>query len=356
MRRAARGLTPALDSSIREVSKERMAQALSKRAVSGLAAIVFLAWNLLPAMAWGESLILGYSGTGVSGTLRRVIEKERLWQKRGLDVKAIYFNSGSVMSQAMITGDIVVSDSDVPAQLSPKVAGIMDVRVIAVTINRLEHFLVVRNAVKTADDLKGKRIAISRFGSASDVTTRLALRFLKLNPDKDVAVLQSGNTPTRITALVMGHVDGALVSPDQLHKVLASKCCRVLADLSELPLEYARFGVVAPMSVLRAQRETMRKLLEAYVEAIYVFKSRPEVPLAALRNEGIEDPQIARGIYERIAGSLREYPAPDLKGVQAALDSLATAKERKPEAKDFIDASLIEEIKKSGYIERLYGR
>lgn len=328
---------------------------MSKRVVAVFGSFV-LAWVFAPGAGRAEPIKLGYSGTGVSGTLRRVIEKEKLWQKRGLDVKAVYFNSGNVMSQAMVAGDIIVSDSDVPAQLSPKVAGIKDVRVIAVTINRLEHFLVVRSAVKTADDLKGKRIAISRFGSASDVTTKLALRFLKLNPDKDVIILQSGNTPARIAALVAGHVDGALVSPDQVHKVLASKCCRVLADLSELPLDYARFGVVAAMSVLRGQREIMRKLLEAYIEGIHIYKSRPEVPLAALRDEGVQDPQIARGIYERIAGSLREYPVPDLKGVQAALDSIATAKDRNPQAKDYIETSLIEEIKKSGFIERLYGR
>lgn len=329
---------------------------LSRLAWSGLGMIALSAWLVSAGAAGAQSLTLGYSGTGVSGTLRRVIEREKLWQKRGLDVKAVYFNSGSLMSQAMLTGDILVSDSDVPAQLSPKVAGMMDVRVIAVTINRLEHFFIVRSAVKTADDLRGKRIAISRFGSASDVTTRLALRFLKLNPEKDVFILQSGNTPTRISALLAGHVDGALVSPDQVHKILASKCCRVLADLAELPLDYARFGIVAPMSVLRSQRETMRKLLEAYVEGIHVYKSRPEVPLAVLKDDGVRDPQIAKGIHERITGSLREYPVPDLKGVQAALDSLATAKERRPEAKDFIDATLIEEIKKSGYIERLYGR
>lgn len=328
---------------------------MSKRVVAVFGSFV-LAWVFATGAGRAEPINLGYSGTGVSGTLRRVIEKEKLWQKRGLDVKAVYFNSGNVMSQAMVAGDIIVSDSDVPAQLSPKVAGIKDVRVIAVTINRLEHFLVVRSAVKTASDLKGKRIAISRFGSASDVTTKLALRFLKLNPDKDVIILQSGNTPARIAALVAGHVDGALVSPDQVHKVLASKCCRVLADLSELPLDYARFGVVAAMSVLRGQREIMRKLLEAYIEGIHIYKSRPEVPLAALRDEGVQDPQIARGIYERIAGSLREYPVPDLKGVQAALDSIATAKDRNPQAKDYIETSLIEEIKKSGFIERLYGR
>jgi len=316
--------------------------------------VVFLAGSLAAGTAGAETINLGYSGTGVSGTLRRVIEREKLWQKRGLDVKPIYFNSGSVMSQAMIAGDVIVTDSDVPAQLSPKVAGILDVRVIAVTINRLEHYLIVRSNIKTADDLKGKRIAISRFGSASDVTTRLALRFLKLNPEKDVAILQSGNTPTRITALVGGHVEGALVSPEQVYKVLATKCCRVLADLSELPLDYARFGIVAPMSVLQARRETLRKFLEAYVEGIYIFKTKPEVPIAAMRQEGVDDPQVAKTIQERLAGSLREYPIPELKGIQAALDSIMTSKDRNPQAKDFIDTSLAEEIKKSGYIDRLY--
>ena len=312
------------------------------------------AWFLTAATSPAQTIYLGHSGAGITGTLRQVIEREKLFQKRGLDVKAIYFNSGSLMAQAMVAGDIMVSDSDVPAQLAPKISGIKDVRVIAVTINRLEHFLIVRNNVKAPEDLKGKRIAISRFGSASDMTTRLALRFLNLNADRDVMILQSGNTPTRITALVAGYVDGALVSPEQVHKVLASKCCRVLADLSELPLDYARFGIVIPMSVIRGQRDTMRKFLEAYIEGIYVFKTRPEVPLAVLRKEGVEDPQIAKNVHERLSGSLREYPFPDLKGVQAALDSVATAKERNPQAQDFIDASLIEEIKKSGYIDRLY--
>lgn len=319
-------------------------------------AIAVLVCSLSAGAARGQSIALGHSGVGISGTLRGVIEKEKLWVKRGLDVKAIYFNSGNVLSQAMVTGDIVVSDSDVPGMLSPKVAGIMDVRAIAVTINRLEHLFVVRNNVKTTEDLKGKRVAISRFGSASDVTTRLALRLLKLNPDKDVSILQSGNTPTRIAALVAGHVGSALVSPDQFYKIEASKCCRVLADLSELPFDYARFGVVVPMSVLRAQRETMRRLLEGYVEGIYLFKTRPELGLDVLRDEGIQDPQTAKKFYDRIVGSFREYPVPEPKGIQAALDSLAIAKERNPQARDYIDSSLLEEIKKSGYIERLYGR
>jgi hypothetical protein len=80
------------------------------------------------------------------------------------------------------------------------------------------------------------------------------------------------------------------------------------------------------------------------------------VPIAAMRQEGVDDPQVAKTIQERLSDSLREYPIPELKGIQAALDSIMTSKDRNPQAKDFIDTSLAEEIKKSGYIDRLYGK
>lgn len=291
---------------------------------------------------------LGYSGAGVSTDLRKVIERANLWQKHNLEVRAVYFNSGSLLGQAMLAGDVQLSDSDVPTTLALAASGFMDLKVIAVTINRLEHSLVVRNGIKTAEDLKGKRVAISRFGSASDITTRLVLKFWKLDPDKDLAILQSGNTPTRIAALVAGHVDAGLVSPEYVHRIVASGCCRVLADLADLPMDYARFGIVAPTTLLKTQRETMLRFLEALMEGIQVFKTRPELPLAVLKEEGITEPEVAKSVYNRLASSLRAYPLPELKGIQAVLDSLTSPKTKSTQAKDFIDTSLLEEIKKRG--------
>src|SRR5262249_32148473 len=256
---------------------------MDKRRSVFLAIALLFAW---PAAAPAQTVVsLGYSGAGLSTDLRRVMEKSKLWVKRGLDVRPVYFNSGTTLTQAMLGGHVVISDSDVPAQINLKVAGVMDVSVIAVTINRLEHFFVVRSQIKSAEDLKGKKVAISRFGSASDVTTRLVVRFWKLDPDKDLAFIQSGNTPTRVAALVTGQVDSALISPDSLHKVLATGCCRVFADLSEIPLDYARFGVIVPTAFVKNQRDTARKLLEAYVEGIHLFKTRPELAIEILQKE-----------------------------------------------------------------------
>ncbi len=330
---------------------------MSVRAALLAIAVLLSAWTT-PARAQAPTIVsLGYSGSGISTDLLGVIEKSKLWTRRGLDVRPVYFNSGTTLTQAMLGGYIVISDSDVPAQLNLKVAGVMDVSIIGVTVNRLEHFFVARAPIKTVEELKGKKVAISRFGSASDLTTRMVLRYWKLDPEKDLAIIQSGNTPTRIAALVAGQVDAALVSPDSIHRILASNCCRVLADLSEIPLDYARFGLVAPTAFIKKQRDVLRKYLEGYVEGIYLFKTRPDLAKEVLqRIEGVTDAQTLQWIYERNARSLRENPAPDMKGIQNALESIGTPKARAAQAKDFIDASLMEEIQKSGFIAKLYGR
>ena len=313
--------------------------------------------RMFTAQAQLTNIILGHSGgAGLVSDLRRVIERDKIWEKYGLSVKAVYFNSGSVLTQAMAGGNIAVSDSDVPAMLNLSVSGVADVKVVAVTINRLEHIFVVRKNIAKPEDLKGKRIAVSRLGSASDIVTRMVLRSWKLDPEKEVSFLQSGNTPTRLTALALGHVDAALVSPEGLHKVMATGCCRVLADLSELPLEYARFGVTMPVSLIRTQRDTIRRMLMAYVDGIHIFKTRPSAVYAVMEESGIKDPAVQKDLYDRVSKSLREYPVPEPNGVQGALDSLIHPNAKTTKAASLMDTSILEEIKKSGFIDKLYGR
>ena len=97
-------------------------------------------------------------------------------------------------------------------------------------------------------------MAISRYGSSSDFVTRMLLRYWKLDPEKDVAIIQSGgNDAIRIAALVAGHIDGALIGTYDIPKILESGCCTNLADLDELPIEYARFGVIVPAAPLKAR-------------------------------------------------------------------------------------------------------
>jgi ABC-type nitrate/sulfonate/bicarbonate transport system substrate-binding protein len=260
------------------------------------------------------------------------------------------------MTQAMAGGNINLSDSDVPAMLNLAVSGVMDVKTISVIINRLEHIFVVGKNITRPEDLKGKRIAVSRIGSASDIVTRMVIRQWKIDPEKEVTIFQSGNTPTRMTALVAGHVDAGLISPDNIAKILATGCCRILADLSELPLDYARFGATVPPFMIKDQRDALRRYLQATIEGIYLFKTRPTLVYSVFEEEGIKEPVVQKELYERLAKGLREYPIPEPNGIQNALDSLAHPNARTTKPASVMDTSILEEIRNSGFIDKLYGR
>ena len=88
-------------------------------------------------------------------------------------------------------GSITAADSDLPAMLNLAVSGMSDMKTIAVTINRLEHIFVSRKNITKPEELKGKRLAVSRLGSASDFVTRMVLRTWKVDPEKEVTLLQA---------------------------------------------------------------------------------------------------------------------------------------------------------------------
>jgi NitT/TauT family transport system substrate-binding protein len=316
------------------------------------AAASFLFLRAMTAGAQNAPVLnMGYSGAGIGSDLLKVIDRSGLWRKYGLDVKTVYLTSGTLMAQTMSSGDIGVAGFDTPAMLNLALAG-TSLKVVAVAINRLEPFFVVRNNIKVPADLKGKKITISRISSGSDIITRVALHHWKLDPDRDVSIFQTGNTPTRIAALVAGHMDGGLVSSTGVAKILATGCCRVLADLSELPLEYANYSVVVSGSLLKNQRENVRRFLQAITAGIWVFKTKPDMVKGVLK-ESNNDSEVGP-LYDRLTKSLRDYPVPELNGIQNVLESMPTPKARGARAEDFMDTSLMEEIRKSGFIERLY--
>ena len=323
-----------------------------------LGSFLWMGWpSGLMAQAPLSNVILGHSGgAGSLDILRRIIERDKIWDKYGLNVKNIYFNSGTVLIQAMAGGNIVGSESEIPGMVNLAVAGVADLKIVTVTINRIEHVFVVRKNIVKPEDLKGKRLAVSRIGSASDTITRMVLRAWKIDPDKETILLQSGNTPTRMTALAAGHVDGALVSPESVHKIVGSGCCRILADLADLPMDYARYGYAFPASYIKTQRETLRRLLMAYLEGIYVFRTRPKAVYAVLDEQDIKDPVVQKDVYERALKSVREFPVPEPNGIQSVLDSLPHPNARNIKPASVMDTSILEEIKKAGFVDKLYGR
>jgi NitT/TauT family transport system substrate-binding protein len=332
-----------------------------RRLLSSAAVVLLImgVTNLMPRLVRAQSkglepIKIGYSGIGIAHDFLKLMDKNRIFEKYGLGAQSIYIGSGSLMNQAIVGGSIQFTTSDLPSQIQAALAGV-DFKVISVTINRLDGAIMTRKEIRKPEDLKGKRLAISRFGSVSDIVTQLVLRYWKLDPQKDVAILQVGNTPSRIAAILSGQVDGGLINPTDVARVTASGCCVQLADLGDLDIPYARFGVTAMSSLLKSRPDSARKLMEAFIDGINYYKSHRDEAVGALLARGVE-PKSAREVYQKVADSYRSRPDPDISGIKGVLDSLPEEKAKRTSPESLIDNGPWQSVAKSGLVERLYGR
>lgn len=193
-----------------------------------------------------------------------------------------------------------------------------------------------------------------RFGSVSDIVTRMVLRHWGLEV-KDVILMQVGNTPTRIAAILSGQVDGGLINPTDVDRIAATGCCVLLADLSALDIPYARFGVAGLGSYFKANPDTAARVLQAFTEGIHYYKTHPEDGVAALRSRG-GDPQTAKEIYQKVADSYRARPDPDLLSIRGVLESLPDERAKKIRPETLVDPIPWDRVAKSGLVESLYGK
>src|SRR5262252_5427425 len=113
---------------------------------------------------------------------------------------------------------------------------------------------------------------------------------------------------------------------------------------------------VAFLPISPTCRWTLRRLLMAYLEGIYVFRTRPKAVYSVLDEQDIKDPVIQKDVYERALKSVREFPVPEPNGIQSVLDSLPHPNARSIKPVSVMDTSILEEIKKSGFMDKLHGR
>ena len=161
--------------------------------------------------------------------------------------------------------------------------------------------------------------------------------------------------PSRIAAIFSGQVDGGLINPTDVARVAASGCCIQLADLGDLDIPYARFGIAAMGGFLKSRQDTARKLMEAFVDGIHYYKTHGDEAVAALLTRGVES-KSAREVYQKVADSYRSRPDPDISGIKGVLDSLPEEKAKRTAPESLIDNAPWQTVAKSGLVERLYGK
>jgi NitT/TauT family transport system substrate-binding protein len=226
-------------------------------------------------------------------------------------------------------------------------------------INTLPYELIVHESIRTPQQLKGKSVGISRIGSSSDVAARVLLKGLNLEPDKDVAIIQVGGSGERAAAFATGRIAAFPSPPGTVHltKAMASRTLITTADFPKsYPFPYV--CPTTPKSYLANNRDTIKRLLMALIEATYFFKTRKEESkkIFAKYSRQSNDAYL-ESAYQTIAKLFERVPLATREGMEVQI-SEALALARKPgagiKADDIVDDRLVVELEKEGFIDRIY--
>lgn len=225
-------------------------------------------------------------------------------------------------------------------------------------VNTIDFDLVVHPSIGSAGALKGKAIAISRLGSVSDVAARELLKGLGLRAIEDVQLRQIGATPDRIAAFAQGAVAGFINSPGSLHLIGKAVPHKVLLTMSDLPKPPAFPWVCASTTkkFLSRNRDLVKRFVMALIEATRYFKTdRDGTQKIIAKYHATANKAYLDEAYRTTAKILERTPYATREGMRIQLEQARAANPvSKLGVDDIVDDSIVREIEKDGFIDRLY--
>lgn len=317
-----------------------------------LATLVF---GVLASPAQSQTIRIG--SAGLSGELLPlwVAQAKGLFKKHGLNTEVITFQGGPPTVQSLLAGEIKFHVGGTSSMVDAKLAG-ADTRTIAVFINTLPYTLVASETIKSVEQLKGKRFAVSRLGSVSDLSLRIALRNLGVNPEKEAIILGIGDQTTRFGALRSGAVDATVISPPLTITARQLKF-NLITSFQEAGIKWAYNSIDITGDYGRGNHDTVVNFLRGFVEGMAFIRKNKEESLAVLSKwMRLNDRESLEETYDYVLRILPRKPYATDDGIQAILDAISArnpkAKKFKPQ--DFVDMSYLQELDRSGFIDRAY--
>ena len=310
------------------------------------------------ALSQLRKINIAYTATSPYQAVLIVAQEVGLFKKHGLDPTLVFTTGGSMGIQAMLGGDVAMTLSDGSSSVLSKLAGV-DTVIIASLLNTFPYSLIALPEIKKVEQLKGARIAVSRFGSATDLSVKMALAKVGLNADKDVTLLQIGAQTARYVALQSRNVQATIITPP--FTLTARKAgMQTLIDMAELNIPFQLTALLALRPYLKTNPDMVLSVIRVLSEGIHFYKREKEATIKILgRYLKTDDREALEETHREIAiKALPEKPYPTIPGIKTILDETAL---RNPKAKglrpeDFADSSFVKKVDDEGLFDRLYKR
>jgi len=318
--------------------------------------VLYLGFAVLPAQGQNRfRAVSGGFGTAVHAVLWVGYEK-KIFQKYGLDLEYLAIENGTVSMQTLLANETQAAFTTGALAVTANLQG-GDATIIAGGMNFIPNKLVTRPEIKRPEDLKGKRIAISRYGSASDYATQLALEKLNVNP-KEVTINQVGGNSTRFSALIGGTIHATLLAEPLTTIALRDHKMNSLIDLAESGVPFPQNAFLVRRSYLEANRARLVNFMKGVIEGYFTLKNDKPLAIQMIKKyTRVNDEDAAIG-YDYYLAKYGDGVTvmPDRKGIEFILGQVAKenpkAKGQTPESLRLLDSSVLDEIRKSGFIDK----
>jgi len=258
------------------------------------------------------------------------------FRKHGLDSNLIYIRGGSTAVQALLAGEIQFGHLS-PAPMLTAWAQGADFVWIGTTTHQMVFTLLADPGIAKSTELKGKKIGITRIGSASDLAARMALEQFGVNP-KDITMIALGGIPEILAAMRAGAVHTGILSPPT-STAARDLGYRALLHIPDLGREFTFSGIAAKRSFVQSQPEIARAYMASLTDGARAYKEDQRAALRILRKYMRAEDRILEGGYKEYAAAISSPPYPGIKGLEAVRDSLleTTPQLKNADLRKFVD-------------------
>jgi NitT/TauT family transport system substrate-binding protein len=325
-------------------------------AMIGLLALPFHA----PAQ---EKLRVGLSSISATSGSIWVAEDKGLFRRHGIDPEVIVIGGGGArVIGSLMAGDIHYSVGGGEGSIRAGLKG-ADVVIVASALTKGLQRLIARPEIKTYKDLRGKKVGITRFGSAAHLALQLMLKKWNLRAE-DVQTLQVGSSPAMLASLDKAGIDAAVLTMPTFF-LAEEKGYRVIGDPADMDIVYLQNTLESSRSFLRRNRDQAVRFMKGYIEGIAYFKRNKKESIDVLRkklriqSEQERDNRYLELSYNLLASTYyNEAPYPSLKAVETILDFIAAEEPRARGAdpRAHVDESFVREQEENGFIKSLYAK
>jgi ABC-type nitrate/sulfonate/bicarbonate transport system substrate-binding protein len=286
-----------------------------------------------------------------------VAQEQGLFAKHGLEARIVLIRGAPTLVASLISGDLEIGYTGGPAVIGAAAQGIY-LRILSSISSRLTHTLIANPSIKSAEQLRGKRMGIQSIGGSTWMHTMLALEHLGLDPKRDnVSLLVIGDSVLIGQSLEAGRIDAATLD-GALVRRLRSKGFTAIVDLTPYNIPMVNQAIVVAPEFLQKRGDVAERILMALVDSL-AFTLAPQnkavVIKTMMKRFQFSDPAVGEEGYQDLQISVERKPFPSIDALRNVRRLMATQNPKVANVKieELIDNRIIRKLDENGYMDKV---